>query len=104
MSQSWDDLKAEIQAEGDIKVLDAWQLRDAAGWSKLGPNVIIDIANQMEENDLGTLPRGERLPLNQYAQVRVYVKGSRLGQVVDAVLSPSAKGDQLLREICSDSN
>jgi hypothetical protein len=102
--QSWVELKKEIETDGDIKVVYAWQLRDAAGWAKLGPNVIVDIANQLEANDLGTLPRGERLPLNQNAPVRVYVKSSRLGNVIEAVLSPSAKGDDLLREVCSDSN
>jgi hypothetical protein len=102
--QSWSELRADIAAEGDISVVYAWQLRDAAGWAKLGPNVIVDIANQLELNDLGTLPRGGRLPLSQNEGVRVYLKDSRLGQVVEAVLSPSAKGDDLLREIGSNSS
>ncbi len=102
---AWDELRAEIDSEGGIKVIPAWRLRDAAGWAKLGVNVIVDIANQLRDHDLGTLPVGRPLPTNQYADVRVYSKNSRVGQVVDAVISPSAKGDQLLREVgLDDSN
>jgi hypothetical protein len=99
---TWDGLRAEIESEGGIKVLPAWRIRDAAGWAKLGVNVIVDIANQLQEHDLGTLPVGRPLPTNQYAEVRIYSKASQLGKVVDAVISPSAKGDQMLREIASD--
>jgi hypothetical protein len=102
MSDTWDGLHAEIESEGGIKVLPAWRIRDAAGWTKLGVNVIVDIANQLREQELGTLPVNRPLPTNQYAEVRVYSKTSQLGKIVDAVISPSARGDQLLRELASD--
>jgi len=97
----WEELRREIDAEGGIKVIEAWRLRDLAGWAKLGVNVIVDIANQLRDHDFDTLPVGKALPTNQYEDVRIYTKGSRLGKVVEAIMSPTAKGDQLLREICS---
>lgn len=90
-------LKAECLAEGGIKVLSMWRLRDAAGWSKLGSNVIIDIANLMEAHGLRRLPAGS-LPTDQYMTVRLYVEDSSVGRLIDAVLHPSKSGDDKLRQ------
>jgi len=98
----WGDLKAEIDAAGGIKVMYMWQFRDASGWMKLGPQVIIDVARKMSDQDIGTLPYGEPLPMYGDYQVRVFLTTSRVGRMIDAVVSPSAKGDALLREIGAD--
>ena len=95
-------LREEIEARGGLARLPMWRLRDAAGWDRLGVNVVKDIANKMARAGLATLPTVDILPYSQDAVVRIYVVDSRVGQVVDAVTKPSRKGDDLLREIGMD--
>ena len=101
-SKKFEDLREEIAAEGGIKQVPMWKLRDAAGWDRLGVNVVKDISNKMRRAGLATLPAMDVLPYTQEAQVRVYVVDSRVGQVIDAVLEPTRAGDQLLKEIGMD--
>jgi len=98
----WADIKAAIQAEGGIAHIQMVQLRDAAGWGKLGVNVVVDIANKLRDQGIGTLPAVRQLPLSQYEQVRVHLKNSRVGEVIAAVTKPSISGDKLLRDIGDD--
>lgn len=95
-------LREEIEAKGGIAVIPMWKLRDHAGWDRLGVNVVKDIAAKMRRGGLATLPAMEVLPYSQGVMVRVYVTEGRLGEVIAAVLAPSAGGDKLLREIGSD--
>src|SRR5262245_55581606 len=106
MTNSWErarkknmqELRGEVEEEGNIKVVPMWQLRDAAGWDKLGRHVVSDIAALLHEHGMGTLPAGESLPLAQSSSVRVYVQRSRVGELVEAVTNPSGRGDAVLRE------
>jgi hypothetical protein len=95
-------LREEIEAKGGIEVLPMWRIRDAAGWDRLGVNVVKDIASKMRRGGLATLPAMDVLPCTQHALVRVYVREGRLGKVISAVLEPSYDGDKLLREIGGD--
>lgn len=95
-------LRLEIEAKGGIAIVPMWKLRDAAGWDRLGVNVVKDIAGKMKRGGLATLPAMDVLPYSQDATVRVYVVEGRLGEVIAAVLEPSTKGDALLREIGGD--
>ena len=92
----------EVLEAGGVAVIPMWQLRDAAGWAKLGVNVVRSISNMMDEAGLGTLPVGEPLPLDGSGQVRVYRQRSRIGQIVEAVTNPSGNGDHVLRQLASD--
>ncbi|GAB3875402.1 hypothetical protein [Terrabacter terrigena] len=95
-------LREEIEAKGGIAVVPMWKVRDAAGWDRLGVNVVKDIASKMRRGGLATLPPMDVLPYTQNAQVRVYVTDGRVGEVIAAVLEPSVSGDKLLREIGAD--
>ena len=68
----------------------------------MGVNVVKDIASKMRRGGLATLPPMETLPIRRRAEVRLYVTDSRVGDIIAAVLEPSAKGDKLLREIGGD--
>lgn len=105
MASTWDkqrkqamqNLFQEVEDEGGITVVAMWQLRDAAGWDKLGVNVVADIAALLDQHGMGTLPTHETLPLSRNSSVRVYSKGSRVGDLVEAVARPSGQGDRVLR-------
>jgi len=98
----FDVILQEVSDAGDITVLPMWQLRDAGGWSKLGVNVVHALSNMLDEVGLGTLPVGASLPLDQMGQVRIYRQRSSLGSLVEAVTSPSGKGDEVLRRLTAD--
>jgi nitroreductase len=95
-------LEEQVADAGGIAVLEMWQLRDAAGYAKLGVNVVKTLAVMLDEVGLGTLPVGATLPLEQYSKVRVYQQKSAVGSVVDAVMHPSGRGDDVLRRLTSD--
>jgi hypothetical protein len=99
--QRMEKLKAAVEAEGGIKTYDMGELRDAAGWGKLGNRVVIDIANLLAAHGLGYLPATRALPTDQDRMVRVYVERSPVGKIIEAVLSPSQQGDKRLREAAS---
>jgi hypothetical protein len=106
MANAWDSkrkknmeaLLGELEADGGLKVLPMLRLRDAAGWDKLGARVVVDISNLLGQYGMATLPAGEQLPVSQTENVRVYSQRSKLGSIIEAVLQPSGKGDQILRE------
>ena len=95
-------LREQIEAKGGIAVVPMWKLRDAAGWDRLGVNVVKDIASKMRRGGLATLPPMDVLPLSRHALIRVYVTEDRLGEIISAVLEPSDKGDKLLRDVGAD--
>lgn len=92
------NLLADVEAAGGITVMPMWQVRDAACWDKLGTRVITDIANLLSHHGMASLPAGQPLPLSQDQHVRIYSQRSRVGALADAILEPSGKGDQILRE------
>lgn len=95
-------LVAEIEDEGGLKTVTMARLRDTAGWDRLGPRTLTDIANLLDEHDVGFLPANETLPLSREASVRLYNRRHPIGGLVQAVLSPSARGDDLLKEAASN--
>ena len=95
-------LRDHIEAQGGIATVPMWQLRDGAGWDRLGVNVVKDIARKIERAGIATLPATDVLPYSRDEVVRVYLVNSRVGRVIEAVLEPSKAGDKLLREIGSD--
>ncbi len=96
------NLASEIEDEGGLKTVTMARLRDTAGWDKLGPRVLTDIANLLDEHDVGFLPATETLPLSRDASVRLYNRRHPVGGLIHAVLNPSARGDELLREAASN--
>lgn len=99
--EAMEKIKQDCLNDGGIKVFLMWKLRDAAGWSKLGSNVIIDIANLLEAHGLRQLP-ARSLPTYQDASVRLYVEGSPVGRLIESVLNPSNAGDEKLRQAANN--
>jgi hypothetical protein len=95
-------LRDNIESKGGIAEVPMWELRDHAGWDRLGVNVVKDIASKMRRGGLATLPALGSLPISRHAIIRIYVTDSRVGDVIRAVVEPSSKGDDLLREIGGD--
>jgi hypothetical protein len=58
------------------------------------------IHEKLAEHGLGHLPA--ELPAYQEEEVRIYRLGTPLAQMINAVLHPSAAGDQQLRRSAAD--
>ncbi|GGN88769.1 hypothetical protein [Nocardia rhizosphaerihabitans] len=93
--ETFDDFGADIDDAGGILLVDMGTLRDVHGVNKLGVHIRTAIKNELASRGIGTLP--ELLPTYQHESVRLYRLGSSIAGVIDAVLHPSATGDDNLR-------
>lgn len=89
-----------VVAGGNLEIVRLGELREALGYSRLGSNVLREVADELKKAGLGYFPEWQ-LDSNdqprQHDEVRVYKKRSAVGDLVDAVLEPSAKNDEKLR-------
>ena len=88
------ELAAAVQNAGGLLVCTMERLRDVYEAGRLGPHVRAGISDKLAQHGLGHLP--EELPSYQHEEVRVYGRGTRTGKLIEAVLKPSARGDELL--------
>jgi hypothetical protein len=95
--RTWGDLRRLVEASDGLVVTTMEQLRDIKGAGRLGKHVRDAISKDLAAAGMGHLP--SVLPEYQEREVRIYVLGWRISDVVNAVYSPSADGDQLLREM-----
>jgi hypothetical protein len=92
----WDEIKQTVEKNGGVVTLTMEQLRDAHGAAKLGVNVRKQISSTLAGMGLGHIP--EELPTYQYQQVRIYKKGTPVGEIIDTVLVPGEQNDVKLTE------
>ncbi len=96
IDMSWDGLKRKVEESGDVLTVSMEELRDAIGASKLGVKVRHDISSQLEGIGIGHIP--VELPGNQSEQVRLYKRGTSVGDLIGKILMPGAQNDQVLIE------
>ena len=93
---NWDSIKEAVEKNGDVQTVMMEMLRDAHGSAKLGVNVRAQITSQLAGIGLGHVP--ESLPIRQDEHVRLYKKGTFVGDLIDEVLRPSEPNDKKLVE------
>ncbi len=86
---AWDDIKNEVVSNGNVKTFTMEKLRDAHGSAKLGVNVCGEISQELARMGLGHIP--EVLPTYQHEFVRVYQRGTDVGNLIDLVLNQVKK-------------
>ena len=97
---NYEELRELVGRSGDLLEVTMYELRNAHGAGKLGVRVREEIQDQLAGVGLGFFP-GADLPSYQEHSVRLYRRGTAVGNLVDAVLHPSARGDQLLLDSTS---
>lgn len=75
-------------------------LRHIHGTARLGRLVCKAISDQLATAGLGHIP--EDLPSEQWQEIRIFLADSPLASVVDAVVNPSAAGDEVLRLVADE--
>ena len=93
---NWDQVKSEVEDHGGVLTVSMEALRDAAGAKKLGIHVRTKITKRLAGSGLGHVPTV--LPANQSDQVRLYKKGTHVGDLIDTVLQPGQQNDRKLAE------
>ena len=93
--ERFDELANRVNEGGNLLVVSMAELRDCYEVSRLGRHVIHGIENEMARRGIGHFPT--ELPKSQHEEVRLYVRGTGVGDLIEAVLRPSPNGDDLLR-------
>ena len=96
MGENWDDIKADVENNGNVLTVTMARLRDAHGVAKLGVNVRAGISSQLAGIGLGHVP--EDLPPYQHELVRLFKNGTPVGDLIATVLTPGEQADRRLSE------
>ncbi|WP_052509958.1 hypothetical protein [Vreelandella aquamarina] len=91
---NWDEIKTEVEQNGNVLTISMEELRNAAGASRLGVNVRDDISSTLAGMGLGHVP--VELPAYYYEPVRLYKRGTAVGKMIDTMLEPGEQNDRQL--------
>ncbi len=92
----WNEIKEQVESNGNVHTFTMDVLRDANGSGKLGVNVRAEISQALAGIGLGHVP--VELPSYQHEQVRLYKRGTPVGQLIEIVLTPGQQNDAVLVE------
>lgn len=96
MYNSLDEIKQEVEANGNVLTLPIAEVRDAHGAHRLGVHVRANISKALRGLGLAHYPL--ELPDRQREPVRLYKLGTPAADLIEAVLSPSEDSDEAIRE------
>ncbi|MDK2122736.1 hypothetical protein [Parachitinimonas caeni] len=98
--QDMDAIKEQVEKNGNVLTVSMEQLKDIHGAGRLGSHVRQEISRALEGVGLAHVPR--ELPSYQHELVRLYKRGTDIGQFIEKVLSPGEESDKwLLKKISS---
>lgn len=89
-----------IEEAGGVLTIGMKELKDLYGAGRLGTQVRANITLALKYHRLSFL--GE-LPNDERDQVRLYIRGTRVGRIIEAVGTSDPRGDRELRAV-ADSN
>jgi len=93
---SWESLKHEVEQADNLLTVTMERLRELNSSGKLGVHVRKQISRQLEGMGIGHVP--VELPSYQDEQVRLYKRGTPVGDLISIVLSPGEQNDRILVE------
>lgn len=96
MGNSWDNIKDDVESNGNVLTVTMERLRDAHGAAKLGIHVRGSISSELAGMGLGHVP--QELPAYQHELVRLYKHGTPVGELIATVLTPGEQSDSKLSE------
>lgn len=94
---SYEELRDAAVKDGGLFKTDMLTLKDIQGVGRLGRHVRESISHELESHGMGHLPC--ELPAYQGEEVRLYVLGGTIAEVVRAVTRPNDNGDMVLRGV-----
>lgn len=91
---SFDEIKQRVEKNGDCTTVSMEELRSAIGAGKLGVHIRGQISDELAGRGLGHVP--QELPSYQHELVRIYKRGTPVGQLIETVLKPGETNDERL--------
>jgi len=91
-----EEIKEQVEKNGNLLTVTMEQLREAHGAGRLGVNVRSEISQLLAGMGLGHVP--QELPNYQDELVRLYKRGTPVGQLIEVVLTPGEQHDGTLIE------
>lgn len=91
---------SKVQEAGGVKTFSVQEIRDAFGAGRLGKNVRDEISRTLSAFGLGHIPA--EFPDRQHEQVRLYKKGTMVGDFISGVIEPSESGDEKIKSLVSN--
>src|SRR5258708_1698654 len=98
--KTYADLAAATAAQGNVMTIEMAKLRDIHSAGKLGVHVAENISAKLDSLGMGHLP--EVLPQTQWEGVRIYVRGSAVGKLIDATRKIDSANDRILRAMANN--
>jgi hypothetical protein len=93
---NWEEIKQIVESNSNIGTFSMETLREAHGSGKLGVHVRFEISKKLAGMGLGHVP--QELPSYQHQQVRLYKRGTPVGELIETVLAPGEQNDRKLVE------
>lgn len=93
---AFEEIKDQVEKSGNVLTVTMEQLREAYGAGRLGVHVREEISQMLAGIGLGHVP--QELPNYQHELVRLYKRGTPVGQIIEVVLTPSEQHDRTLVE------
>lgn len=90
----WASIKANVENNGNVLTVTMEQLRNAHGAAKLGVHVRTEISSHLAGMGIGHVPK--TLPTYQHEPVRLYKRGTSIGDLIETVLAPGEQNDKKL--------
>lgn len=100
MSETYDKLAKEIEANGNIMTVEMGRLRDCHGAGKLGVNVVSNIQEELDARGIGHYP--VELGYNQWEKAKLFKKGTAVANLVGSVLKLDDESNAYLRSVSND--
>jgi hypothetical protein len=98
--KTYADLAELTASRGGVLNINMMKLRDIHGAGKLGVHVAQSISDKLVSLGLGHQP--EVLPQQQSELVRIYVRGSAVGKLIEAARTIDLASNRLLRETANN--
>lgn len=98
----WDSIKAAVENNGNVQTVTMETLRNVHGSAKLGVHVRTEIGSRLAGMGLGHVPKA--LPTYQHEPVRLYKRGTPVGDLIETVLAPGEQNDKKLVDQLGDSD
>jgi len=98
--KTYADLAEATTAQGGVVNIEMMKLRDIHGAGKLGVHVAQNISDKL--NSLGMGHQPEVLPQQQSEQVRIFIRGSAVGKLIEAARTIDSGSNRILREAANN--
>jgi hypothetical protein len=83
-------LQTKLESNRGVIVLRVETIRDHCGYARLGIYVVQQMARKLDRAGIGFLPvESTEFPMNRNEKVALYLKSSRVGQVLEATRRPT---------------